>query len=916
MTDDNKGKNQHYIGPGAYKEIISAVSSKSVLDVSTCSVSDDEVEDSQSSFSFQTAEHSDVTENARNDDDDNEDLKESLQFTLPAPSSKVKEAMPDIQDRKCVLGCLASILASYYDDHHENVESLDESPEMHKHLERRHLYFCEFLENCASLLYLEKSHARAFFPMLQRLLQQQHQRSTTSSNILSSDASAHSSSKNTQEQQQSSFKSSLSPSCEFIQPFLQTLTPGSGFLCITLLLTQHLLHSPRGYDARTRHSLKKLSLLILQHEYQTDAHSSLSKFEGLEVYIAQKLLEHHNESKMNNQKTPIKSSNNYMKKKSPKGATKDAVIRGLKITSAGVLAGTLFGITGGLAAPGIAAGLAAFAGSAALVTYTTASAVSILFGVGGGGLAAYKIHRRTRGLTEFTFQKETSKSHLHCVICMTGWLRDIQDFQRPWGVTPTKPGISEKEKLERFYSKVNPEHVDKCEKIASKWKGEERELHELLRNKYGVDPLRLWEGCKERYSLDEDEEGVVIKLLDALGAGVTQKSVKEIRKSNPNNISTKSGSSKFDFDHMNIITSRKDTRSMKGLSYKDYQLTPSKSTPELTVKQIRQNQALSPALKTSTPSQSSPSLNSSNQKVTSTNENRTSKRPPWSFTHRYSGELYTVKFESLLLLELCDSVTDLAVDLVGTATKELLKQTAIHALISAIALPVAMINAANMIDGTWTLAIERAEEAGMELAKILTSRKAGCRPVTLVGFSMGARAIYVCLKELARMQDEWTIDLDTREPASVVEDVIIMGMPNHLSLASWASIRRVVAGRVVNCYSSKDWIIGLMFQYKRMSGLGRRVCGTSKVQVSGVENYDVTSLIQSHGDYCVAVEDILKLVEFGLPRDLVNQGNYGGIEIEKGNEEDEKDKVESFENDELSSVAVHLDVHNSMHMLG
>merc|ERR1712071_317725 len=181
---------------------------------------------------------------------------------------------------------------------------------------------------------------------------------------------------------------------------------------------------------------------------------------------------------------------------------------------------------------------------------------------------------------------------------------------------------------------------------------------------------------------------------------------------------------------------------------------------------------------------------------------------------------------------------------------------------------------------------------------------------------MGARAIYVCLKELARMQTEWKGDKSSfpnstsgngtglmREPASVVEDVIFMGMPNHLSLASWVSIRRVVAGRVVNCFSSKDLILGLMFQYKRMSGLGRRVCGTSKVKVPGVENYDVSSLVHSHVDYCTAVQDILKLIEFRLPRNLVDQsksncvGDKDDKEMEEfnGGKENEADEEVSFE---------------------
>ena len=59
-----------------------------------------------------------------------------------------------------------------------------------------------------------------------------------------------------------------------------------------------------------------------------------------------------------------------------------------------------------------------------------------------------------------------------------------------------------------------------------------------------------------------------------------------------------------------------------------------------------------------------------------------------------------MRWESDLLIELCDSVTDKAVDLLITAVKEILKQTALSALITAIAWPYGLVRAANMIDGT------------------------------------------------------------------------------------------------------------------------------------------------------------------------------------------------------------------------
>jgi hypothetical protein len=85
------------------------------------------------------------------------------------------------------------------------------------------------------------------------------------------------------------------------------------------------------------------------------------------------------------------------------------------------VAGTLFAVTGGLAAPGIAASVAAAGGTVTFLTST--AAVTAIFGVGGGSLAAYKMQRRTQGLTEFAFHKESSKdqpveAELFSTICL------------------------------------------------------------------------------------------------------------------------------------------------------------------------------------------------------------------------------------------------------------------------------------------------------------------------------------------------------------------------------------------------------------------------------------------------------------------------------------------------------------------
>merc|ERR1711935_974552 len=103
---------------------------------------------------------------------------------------------------------------------------------------------------------------------------------------------------------------------------------------------------------------------------------------------------------------------------------------------------------------------------------------------------------------------------------------------------------------------------------------------------------------------------------------------------------------------------------------------------------------------------------------------------------------------------------------------------------------------------------------------------------------------------------------------------IVMGLPNHLSLSSWRGCRQVVAGRLVNCYSTKDMILSLMFQAKRSSlgtfnpsdGVGsilKPVCGTCPVPISGVENIDISDLVSGHEDYCLVTGRILERVRHG-----------------------------------------------------
>jgi hypothetical protein len=62
-------------------------------------------------------------------------------------------------------------------------------------------------------------------------------------------------------------------------------------------------------------------------------------------------------------------------------------------------------------------------------------------------------------------------------------------------------------------------------------------------------------------------------------------------------------------------------------------------------------------------------------------------------------------------------------------------------------------------------------------------------------------------------------------------------------------------------------ILALMYRVKNLTSslLMNTPVGISKVEVIGIENYDVSNLVANHGDYCVAVKDILKLIGYNEP---------------------------------------------------
>jgi len=92
----------------------------------------------------------------------------------------------------------------------------------------------------------------------------------------------------------------------------------------------------------------------------------------------------------------------------------------------------------------------------------------------------------------------------------------------------------------------------------------------------------------------------------------------------------------------------------------------------------------------------------------------------------------------------------------------------------------------------------------------------------------------------------------------IVEAVVLMGAPVGVRPERWAMARRAVAGRFVNAYSRRDWVLGLA--YRGASGFVRRAGGLCPVDLPGIENINLSSMIVGHADYARKMREVLDII--------------------------------------------------------
>ena len=214
-----------------------------------------------------------------------------------------------------------------------------------------------------------------------------------------------------------------------------------------------------------------------------------------------------------------------------------------------------------------------------------------------------------------------------------------------------------------------------------------------------------------------------------------------------------------------------------------------------------------------------------------------------------NSEVFALRWELESLMTLGNAMQEMVSSAAwGYAKKEIVSRTILAEMMSAM-WPLALLKVSRVIDNPFSVAKSRAEKTGAVLADALVNRAQGERPVTLIGYSLGARVIYACLHSLA-----------ARRAFGLIENVVLIGAPIPSDAKDWTVLRSVVSGRLINVYSENDYVLGFMY---RTSSIQLGVAGLQPItDVKGIENVDVSETVSGHLRYRYLVGQILQKIGF------------------------------------------------------
>ena len=265
-------------------------------------------------------------------------------------------------------------------------------------------------------------------------------------------------------------------------------------------------------------------------------------------------------------------------------------------------------------------------------------------------------------------------------------------------------------------------------------------------------------------------------------------------------------------------------------------------------------------------------------------------KKPWRVLSDDS-EVFALRYEMKTMLALGTALRDLVTSFAWQAVKrEIITRTVLATLFAAL-WPIQVMKIAANVDNPFSRARHRSNKAGKILADALINRVQGERPVTLIGYSLGASAIHACLQSLAE-----------REAFGLIDTCVIIGAPAPSNAPHWRTLRSVVSGKIFNVYSENDMMLGFVY---RMHSLSLGVAGLQPISdVEGIENLDLSERVSGHLRYPELTGEILR------------QCNFIGIKAGKDIEKDDVIKMKDehaegklFDFDEQQQAEVEKDTY-------
>lgn len=258
----------------------------------------------------------------------------------------------------------------------------------------------------------------------------------------------------------------------------------------------------------------------------------------------------------------------------------------------------------------------------------------------------------------------------------------------------------------------------------------------------------------------------------------------------------------------------------------------------------------------------------------------------WRVLGRQS-EVFALRWELEALLKLGTSLESVVKSYAWSlAKKEIIARTMFAALMDAL-WPIALLKVSKVVDNPFSVAKNRADKAGLVLADALINKAQGERPVTLVGYSLGARMIYSCLMSLAE-----------RRAFGLVENVVLMGAPIPSEGNVWRAMRAVVSGRLVNVYSENDYILAFLY---RTSSIQFGIAGIQEItDVASVQSVNVSDMVSGHLKYQYLVGSILEKIgweDLDIQEIAKEEETLRLLEEEDKKLEDEREKKGGDEQD-------------------